>query len=57
LDAALVDTAEAALWAALEAALEEAAAVVEAFLVALQALAELDAVGVASDRAPLVETH
>jgi hypothetical protein len=53
----LVDTAEAALWAALEAALEEAAAVVEAFLVALQALAELDAVGVASDRAPLVETH
>jgi hypothetical protein len=57
-DAAFVDKAEAALWAAEEAAAEEAtAAVVVALPVALQAFAELEAVGVTRDRAPLVETH
>ena len=60
-EAALVETAEAALWAALDfeaSAEEDAAAVVVAFwLVALQALEELEAVGVTRDRAPLVETH
>jgi hypothetical protein len=40
-----------------EAALVVAAAVVLAFEVALQALDELDAVGVTRNKAPLVETH
>jgi hypothetical protein len=40
-----------------EAVLVTAAAVVEAFEVALQALEELEAVGVTRDKAPLVETH